>query len=85
MSFKTGSSAPFMENGSGEFPYLMEWVQVNPSILPHNCEVKGDFQWAQMEFVHGNDLVRLHQEPVTGAFTTKLYREGHGLSGCNEQ
>jgi len=43
----------------------------------------GNYQRAQMEFVCGNDVVRLHQESVAGAFTTKLYREGHDLAGCN--
>jgi len=71
----------------------VEWVQANPGILQHNYEVKGDslivdlnfgnYQRAHMEFVCGNDVVRLHQESVSGAFTTKLYREGHDLAGCN--
>ena len=92
--FQDGIQHTIYGNGSGEFPSLVEWVQANPGILQNNYEVKGDslivdlnfgnYQRAQMEFVCGNDVVRLHQSTATsGLFTTKLYREGHDLAGCN--
>ena len=92
--FQDGIQYTIYGNGSGEFPSLEEWVQANPGILQHNYEVKedslivdlnfGTYQRAQMEFVCGNDVVRLHQCcMVSQGFTTKLYREGHDLAGCN--
>jgi len=92
--FQDGIQYTIYGNGSGEFPSLEEWLQANPDTLQHNYEVKGDslivdlnfgnYQRAQMEFVCGNDVVRLHQCClVSQGFTTKLYREGHDLAGCN--
>jgi hypothetical protein len=73
--FQDGIQYTIYGNGSGEFPSLVEWVQANLDTLQQNCEVKGDFQWAQMEFVRGNDVVRLHQCcMVSQGFSTKLYR-----------
>jgi len=92
--FQDGIQYTIYGNGSGEFPSLEEWLQANPDTLQQNYEVKGDslivelnfvdYQRAQMEFVCGNDVVRLHQCCIVSqGFTTKLYREGHDLSGCN--
>jgi len=92
--FQDGIQYTIYGNGSGEFPSLEEWLQANPDTLQHIYEVKGDslivdlnfgdYQRAQMEFVCGNDVVRLHQCcMVSQGFTTKLYREGHNLDQCN--